>query len=121
MHLFLNFESDSAGAGKATVKGEGTDYVGPWTLSGEFHSDSGEVQMTKQYLGKHRVKYQGVFGPNGILGGWTISSLVRGQFHIWPAEMTELQELYMRDELEKAPGSILLGGADGRPPGIDRA
>ncbi len=106
MHLFLNFAKGTE-PNRMSIAGEGTDYVGPWTLSGDFDVSTKSCQWTKQYLGKHRVVYKGTFGQNGILGDWTISSMVRGNFHIWPSEMTELQEMYIRDDLQNAPGTIL--------------
>ena len=90
MHLYLQFEN-------GVIKGEGTDYVGPWTAIGEYDESSGRCSWEKQYLGKHSVQYEGIAGENGIQGSWTILS--QGPFHIWPRSMTHLNELYLQDEI----------------------
>ena len=84
------------------IKGEGTDYVGPWTASGSYDVDSGVASWVKVYLGKHTVEYRGQITDKGILGEWTI--LGSGTFHIWPRGMGEFNELYLKQDLE-APAS----------------
>lgn len=89
MHLFLSFEG-------GTIRGEGTDYVGPWVATGTYEPQTGVCQWTKQYLGKHLVDYQGICNSSGIQGEWSI--LMRGPFHIWPRRDGHLTELYLREE-----------------------
>ena len=91
MHLYLNFED-----GK--IKGEGTDYVGPWVAAGTYDETSGYCNWTKNYVGQHQVQYEGRCSENGIQGQWTIFS--SGPFHIWPRTHGHLNELYLREELE---------------------
>ena len=91
MHLYLAFENGQ-------IRGEGTDYVGPWVASGEYDEGTGLCHWTKQYVGKHQVSYAGKCGDNGIQGNWRIFS--EGPFHIWPKTHGHLNELYLRDELE---------------------
>ena len=102
MHLYLKFED-----GK--ISGEGTDYVGPWVANGAYDESSGKCDWTKQYVGQHSVKYQGVCNENGIQGNWTIYTT--GPFHIWPRTHGHLNELYLREELEMSdqfgPSTIL--------------
>ena len=69
MHLYLQFED-------GIIKGEGTDYVGPWVAAGSYDEKSGACKWTKQYVGQHSVDYQGLCGENGIQGDWTILSLI---------------------------------------------
>ena len=51
MHLYMSFEDGN-------IKGEGTDYVGPWTASGSYDLDTGLCSWVKQYVGRHRVDYR---------------------------------------------------------------
>jgi len=91
MHLYLSFENGE-------IKGEGTDYVGPWVAKGKYDESTGQCAWVKQYLNKHQVEYQGICGENGIEGKWTLP-FSTGPFHIWPRSMTHLNELYLRDEM----------------------
>lgn len=102
MHLYLSFEGGQ-------IKGEGTDYVGPWTASGSYDTQTGHCSWLKQYLGKHQVSYKGIAGAHGIQGQWTISYL-SGEFHIWPKSMSYLNEMYLQQELDVPTPSIQLGG-----------
>ena len=101
MHLYLSFEN-----GK--IAGEGTDYVGPWTVSGVYDSGNGRCSWTKQYIGKHKVNYKGIAGEHGIQGEWLITYLT-GEFHIWPRSLGILNELYLQEELNQPVPSIQLG------------
>ncbi len=87
MHLYLTFENGQ-------IRGEGTDYVGPWKIQGEFDRAQSACQWTKHYLGRHRVIYRGVCGSNGIVGRWSINEGLTGDFHIWPAANSEVHEMY---------------------------
>ncbi|MBX3417342.1 MAG: hypothetical protein KF851_07045 [Pirellulaceae bacterium] len=98
MNLFLDF-------GNNQILGQGTDYVGPWSISGVLAPDSRECDWTKQYVGKHSVRYQGTWSETGIRGRWSIGSLISGDFHIWPAELTEIQAAYLEQETQLNPVS----------------
>ncbi|HMO15561.1 MAG TPA: hypothetical protein PKD64_16020 [Pirellulaceae bacterium] len=91
MHLYLVFDAN-------TMKGEGTDYVGPWHILGHY-DDSGQVQWTKRYLGKHQVHYRGQYSEKGIVGEWTIHNTLTGPFHIWPKSAREMDEYYLANEV----------------------
>ncbi len=91
MHLYLLFEP-------GTLKGEGTDYVGPWHIQGNFDAQ-GNIEWVKQYLGKHRVRYHGAYNEQGIRGEWLIHGVLAGPFHIWPKSLREMDERYLRNEL----------------------
>ncbi len=91
MHLFLSFED-------GVLKGEGTDYVGPWVAVGKYDESTGQCAWVKNYIGKHQVSYEGVCDDNGIQGQWQIF-LTSGHFHIWPRSLAHFNELYLRDEL----------------------
>ena len=103
MHLYMSFDD-----GK--IKGEGTDYVGPWVAEGTYELESGKCNWVKQYLGKHQVVYQGQVSDQGIMGQWNISYL-KGEFHIWPKGMSHLNELYLTEDLSQPAPSIQLGPA----------
>lgn len=107
MHLYLTFAEKK-------IKGEGTDYVGPWHANGEYDLSTGICSWVKSYLGKHPVTYQGTISENGIMGRWQISFL-SGEFHIWPKAMSHLTELYMADDLANNSPTILLGTETGEP------
>jgi len=93
MHLYMSFSD-----GK--IKGEGTDYVGPWVASGEYDLVTGICSWVKQYLGKHTVTYSGMISDKGIMGQWNISFMT-GEFHIWPKGMSMLDEHYMAEDLTR--------------------
>jgi len=100
MHLYMSFENRQ-------IKGEGTDYVGPWVASGNYDLNSGQCRWEKKYVGKHSVVYSGRITESGIQGEWEISFRT-GPFHIWPKRLNHLNELYLRDELTEPSPSILL-------------
>jgi len=99
MHLYLEFQSPVRDRG--VVRGEGTDYVGPWNLSGIYLPADNKVTWDKRYVGRHIVHYQGVGGQNGVTGQWSIGGYLGGQFHIWPRSWGQIDELYMADDLGK--------------------
>ncbi|MFT5300098.1 MAG: hypothetical protein ACI87E_000853 [Mariniblastus sp.] len=102
MHLYLSFAD-----GK--IKGEGTDYVGPWISQGEYDLRSGTCAWVKQYLGLHQINYTGKIGENGIVGHWGFH--ISENFHIWPKAMTHLNELYLSEDLEQPAPTMQLGTA----------
>ncbi len=103
MHLYLTFADGQ-------IRGEGTDYVGPWVANGTYQESTGNCRWTKQYVGRHQVWYEGQYSENGIQGSWQIIN-TDGPFHIWPKTHAHFNELYLRDEID-SPGetgpSILL-------------
>lgn len=67
------------------VTGHGRDVVGRFVFHGEYDERTGHVRMTKQYLGKHQVFYDGrPDGEGSILGKWTISPEWSGPFRLHP-------------------------------------
>jgi hypothetical protein len=58
---------------KGEVTGGGVDVIGRFVMAGEYDPQNGAVTIVKQYLGKHKVLYQG--SPDGegcIAGEWTV-------------------------------------------------
>ncbi len=104
MHLYLNFSGNS-------VRGEGADYVGPWTISGAYDLNTGVIQWVKKYVGKHEVHYRGRITANGVEGGWDIRNWNNGLFHIWPRQRFEFENLYLQEDLSGLPPTILAGTA----------
>ena len=76
-----------------TVRGEGRDVIGRFTFAGTYDSQ-GHVALTKQYLGRHRVHYQGTYDSEGtIFGHWSIGPQLSGRFALSPvAEMDVADE-----------------------------
>ena len=65
---------------RGVVEGEGRDFVGRFTFLGNY-DNRGNVLMMKQYLGKHRVLYRGVYDGEGTLfGTWSIGNRFSGLF-----------------------------------------
>ena len=100
MHLYLSFDN-----GK--IKGEGTDYVGPWVAQGTYSLADRVCDWEKRYIGKHKVNYSGLITDQGIQGQWEISFLT-GAFHIWPKGMNHFDEMYLQEDLTQPVPSVLL-------------
>ena len=80
------------------IRGEGNDWIGAFHLSGTYDTGSGLCRWTKQYLGQHRVEYEGLNQGHGIVGKWTIADVWSDHFHIWPKGMGNLEEMYLEAE-----------------------
>jgi hypothetical protein len=84
------------------LEGTGRDWVGAYTIDGEYDLATGRCEWTKQYIGKHSVAYRGVNDGHGIWGVWEIRQLGglyvdRGGFHLWP-EGTDVSEASAKTE-----------------------
>ena len=101
MHLYLEFA-------EGKLKGEGTDFVGPWLAEGQYDTKLGTCVWAKRYVGAHQVNYRGNIDQNGIVGVWEIGPIT-GEFHIWPASMSHLSELYLADDRELPAPTMQLG------------
>jgi hypothetical protein len=67
------------------VEGEGRDCIGPFTFRGQY-DDRGSIRMIKQYIGMHRVLYEGTYDGEGtVFGRWSIGALWSGPFAMSPA------------------------------------
>ena len=69
--------------------GEGRDWVGAFSVKGEYNVTDGKAWWHKKYVGKHDVFYKGFNEGKGIWGTWeighpSIGVLATGGFHIWP-------------------------------------
>jgi hypothetical protein len=76
------------------LRGEGRDWVGKFTVRGEYSTADGKCHWSKRYVGKHDVFYQGYNEGKGIWGVWEIAAVEgqigqRGGFHIWPEGMPD--------------------------------
>jgi hypothetical protein len=66
------------------IEGEGRDIIGKFTFAGEY-DEHGTIRMVKQYLGRHRVLYQGTYDGEGtIFGQWQIPPFYSGSFALSP-------------------------------------
>jgi hypothetical protein len=66
------------------VRGRGRDIVGPFQIEGAYDG-RGVVKFVKQYIGKHRVMYDGLHDGEGtIFGNWSIPPLWAGTFALRP-------------------------------------
>lgn len=95
MDLFLQFDGER-------MTGEGIDNIGRFTIDGHYSIETRKCGWIKQYVGRHRVDYDGVQGGKAIGGMWTIrvhpSRVSRGGFRIWPATAGELTAEYFVEE-----------------------
>jgi hypothetical protein len=65
---------------EGVISGKGNDCIGSFRFEGTCDSQ-GVVVMMKQYLGKHRVLYQGQYDGEGtIFGRWSIGPFDSGEF-----------------------------------------
>ena len=54
------------------VAGCGSDDAGAFRWDGIYHTDACTCTITKQYMGRHQVRYDGHADENGIWGTWHI-------------------------------------------------
>ena len=100
----------SLGFANGRVDGAGRDIVGQFTFSGTYDLKTGCVQIVKQYLGKHRVLYDGANQGDGmwLWGLWTLRYL-RGGFHLWP-EGEEDPTIHRLKTEQELPATALPAG-----------
>ena len=94
-----------------TMRGEGRDWVGPFTVTGRYELDSGKCWWSKKYISKHDVAYSGYNEGKGIWGVWQIPPLWRGGFHIWPVAMGDPSNPELAEAIEEPE---LVGITSGR-------
>ena len=62
------------------IDGGGWDVIGPFTFRGTC-DERGNVALTKQYVGRHTVHYQGTYDGEGTIHGrWSIDAYWSGPF-----------------------------------------
>ncbi|CAF4494940.1 unnamed protein product [Rotaria sp. Silwood2] len=94
-------EFEFFGLEQGRVFGQGDDDVGAFTLAGQYNlkDDCGDINMNKQYVGKHSVIYRGNISFKGITcvieGQWAIGDM-HDSFFI----RLTLSEVYTK-EMEK--------------------
>lgn len=92
MHAFeLHFE-------RGHIRGHGIDLIGGFTFRGTY-DEAGHVRLVKQYLGKHKVEYDG--RPDGegcFLGTWTTRASFGGETY------TDQGPFLMRPALARPAG-----------------
>jgi hypothetical protein len=67
-----------------SIRGRGVDIVGLFLFSGTYDA-VGNVELTKQYLGRHQVHYTGQHDGEGVIAGqWHIPPLWAGTFAMRP-------------------------------------
>src|SRR4051794_34784171 len=72
--------------GGGQVEGSGRDCIGRFTFAGTY-DDRGSVTLVKQYVGRHRVQYQGTYDGEGtIYGRWSIYDVYSGPFALSPVD-----------------------------------
>lgn len=69
--------------------GDGSDWVGTYSVEGTYDRATGSCRWAKQYHGKHAVAYLGTAEGTGVWGAWEIRVFGglyrdRGLFHLWP-------------------------------------
>ena len=88
------------------IKGEGTDYVGPWIASSNYDLNSGQCRWEKKYVGKHSVVYSGRITESGIPRSRDL--IPHRAFSYSAKKVNHLNELSLRDELTEPSPSVLL-------------
>jgi hypothetical protein len=67
------------------IGGDGNDWLGDFTIRGDYSPEGGEVRWTKVYRDGRRVQYRGfIDGAHGIWGHWEVAGRGKGGFQIWP-------------------------------------
>lgn len=67
------------------VTGSGRDVVGRFHFAGEYDEATGRITLVKQYVGRHRVLYDGrPDGEGSIAGTWSIGPEWTGPFVLRP-------------------------------------
>jgi hypothetical protein len=94
---------------EGVISGAGHDWVGPFTIEGNYDVSNGHCSWQKHYIGSHSVYYQGSNELKGIWGVWEINILGglyhdQGLFHIWPEGMSLATEDQLR--LDALPESV---------------
>jgi hypothetical protein len=85
------------------IEGEGDDCIGPFTFQGHYDTH-GNVSMVKQYIGQHRLSYQGTYDGEGtIFGRWVYSPSWTGAFAL-RLEAAELEGLEAVETLAAPSG-----------------
>ena len=80
---------------EGVMTGTGFDWVGEFTIKGQYSVETGVCHWIKRYVGSHSVVYHGYNEGKGIWGMWEIRhpflqlALTRGGFHIWPETMAD--------------------------------
>ena len=95
MQLHLTFRA-------GVLTGQGSDWVGPFSLDGGYVLEDGRCWWIKRYTGQHDVSYSGYNEGKGIWGVWNIRAALKGGFHIWPAGMADPTQSAL-SQTEQAP------------------
>ena len=80
------------------VSGSGRDAVGIFEMAGTYELVHGRCLLVKQYLGAHRVIYEGANEGDGqwLWGVWRLPSETGG-FHLWPVGEEDPTQLRKRE------------------------
>jgi hypothetical protein len=109
------------------MTGEGRDWVGRFTIKGQYDLADGKCYWTKKYVGKHDVFYKGFNEGKGIWGIWEIPTVAaqlgnygRGGFHIWPEAMGDptIEHLTAAADLPVTSEELVEVGATNEGKGI---
>jgi hypothetical protein len=90
---------------QGAITGEGRDWVGDFTIRGQYRVADGTCYWTKRYVGKHDVFYKGYNEGRGIWGTWEIppaehQTHQHGGFHIWPEGMADPTQPELSEEAD---------------------
>jgi hypothetical protein len=79
------------------IFGDGRDVIGPFRFDGRY-DERGRIRMTKEYLGRHTVEYEGAYdGEGSIFGRWWIGELWSGPFALSPVPAAPPQDAPIQD------------------------
>ena len=62
------------------IEGRGRDVVGEFEVAGKYRTQDGACYWAKQYVGQHKILYQGYAESDQISGRWEIHLHWCGQF-----------------------------------------
>ncbi len=88
------------------VHATGSDGIGPFTFSGRYDTESGDVSFVKTYIARPElveIFYQGRGEQKGVRGAWEFLGIRGGgEFHIWPESQSEgeTDAVHVEQEIE---------------------
>ncbi len=91
---------------QGSMTGEGRDWVGAFTINGDYDLADGKCYWIKHYIGKHDVYYAGFNEGKGIWGRWEIAAKdnggtpLHGGFYIWPEGMEDPTNQHLTEEAD---------------------
>ena len=101
MQLYLEFV-------RGRVRGEGSDSVGAFDITGRYWPQRDRIVLRKQYRNRHTVWYRGTPFRPYLKGLWRLATTpAQGRWRIWPVQ-DEFELVHL--EIETANGPFVIHG-----------